>query len=137
MLEKIPSPQELTALLGEDLYAVWENLRRAIEEKYEMELLWDKGYSHWVYELKYRRGGKTLCTLNADDHDLGVQIIFGKDERARVEAIADELSAVVRETYENAHTFHDGKWVMFHPADASMTPDLIRLLGLKRRPNRK
>ena len=137
MLEKIPSAQDLTALLGEDLYAIWENLRLAIEEKYEMELFWDNGYSHWVYELKYRRGGKTLCTLNADAHDLGVQIIFGKAEREKVEAILGEFSDIVRETYDNAHTYHDGKWVMFHPTDTSMTPDLIRLLGLKRRPNRK
>ena len=36
-------------------------------------------------------------------------IIFGKDERIKVEEIRDELSSNVLETYDNAETFHDGK----------------------------
>ena len=137
MLETIPTHAEMTTLLGEELCNVWEELCKTIEKAYDMDQLWDKGYREWIYEYKYRRGGKTLCTLNADAHDLGVQIIFGKAEREKVEAILGEFSDIVRETYDNAHTYHDGKWVMFHPTDTSMTPELIRLLSLKRRPNRE
>ena len=127
----------LSALLGEEMFSLWKALCTAIEEKYETDRLWDKGYRDWVYEYKYRRGGKTLCTLYAKEHTIGLQIVFGKDERAKAEAVLDTLSPPVRETYENATTFHDGKWVMFLPGDESVFPDYMKLLTVKRRPNRK
>lgn len=137
MLESIPTAQEMTALLGSDLYQVWKELCRAIEEKYDMEPLWDKGYRDWVYEYKYRRGGKTLCTLYAKENAIGFLVIFGRDERTKWEAHRSEYAAPLCRIYDEAPTFHDGKWVMYFPADASMIDDLVRLLSLKRRPNRK
>ena len=64
-------------------------------------------------------------------------IIFGKDERAKVEEIRKEISPDVLETYDNAQTFHDGKWVMFEITDDSLLEDLKKLLLIKRKPNRK
>ena len=61
MLEKIPTTDEMTTLVGQDLYDVWQKLCTAIDEKYDMECLWNKGGKAWTYEYKYRRGGKTLC----------------------------------------------------------------------------
>jgi len=137
MLENIPTAQEMTVLFGEELYIVWNALCRAIDAQYDMERLWDKGYGEWVYEYKYRRGGKTLCTLYARERTIGMQIIFGKDERAKVEAIRCELSAETLSVYDEAHVYHDGKWVMFTPVDTSLFADFLKLLRIKRKPNRK
>ena len=68
---------------------------------------------------------------------LGFMIIFGKDERTKVEEIRKELSSDVLETYDNAQTFHDGKLVMFEITDDSLLGDLKKLLLIKRKPNRK
>ena len=137
MLETIPTHAEMTTLLGEELCNVWEELCKTIEKAYDMDQLWDNDYREWIYDYKYRRGGKTLCTLYAKEQDVGVQIIFGKDERAKVEAIRGEQSEEVWQTYEDARTYHDGKWVMFHPTDTAMFEDFMKLLRLKRRSNRK
>ena len=48
-----------------------------------------------------------------------------------------ELSSYVLETYYNAKTFHDGKWVMFNIIDNSIIEDLKKLLLVKRKPNKK
>ena len=63
MLAAIPKEEELTALVGEPLYAVWRKLCASIEERYDMDRTWNKGGKAWTYEYKYRRGGKTLCAL--------------------------------------------------------------------------
>lgn len=42
-----------------------------------------------------------------------------------------------QEIYDGAQTYHDGKWIMFEPVDTSLFHDFIRLLGIKRKPNRK
>ena len=137
MLDKIPDDSEMTALVGQKLYYIWQELCAAIDEKYDMDTLWGAGGKKWVYEYKYRRGGKTLCALYAKKDCIGFMVIFGKDERERFEASAGDYSPAVRQTYELAHTYHDGKWVMFEPADTSVLGDYIRLLGIKRKPNRK
>ena len=64
-------------------------------------------------------------------------IIFGKDERTKVEEIRNELSPSILETYDNAKTFHDGKWVMFEPKSTELLDDYVQLLTIKRKPNRK
>lgn len=137
MLGKIPDAEEMTALVGQSLYDVWNQLCMLIDEKYEMECQWNKGGKAWNYEYKYRRGGKTLCALYVRENCIGFMIIFGKDERAKFETERNNYSEQVQKIYDEAQTHRDGKWVMFEPTDTSMFHDFIKLLGIKRKPNRK
>ena len=117
MLENAPTQSTLMELLGQPLFKVWQELCSAIDEKYDMERLWNTGGKNWTYEYKYRRGGKTLCSLYAKSNCVGFMIIFGKDERAKFEDIRDMLSDSVCKRYDEAQTYRDGKWVMFEPTD--------------------
>ena len=137
MSEKIPSQSTMTDLLGQPLFEVWQKLCEVIDEKYEMERLWNAGGKNWIYEYKYRRGGKTLCSLYAKDNRSGFMIIFGKNEREKLEEIRDTLSDAVCRRYDEAKTYRDGKWVMFEPTDTSEFDDYMKLLAVKRKPNRK
>ena len=58
MLENIPTQSTMTELLGQSLFEVWQELCSVIEEKYDMERLWNTGGKNWTYEYKYRKGGK-------------------------------------------------------------------------------
>ena len=137
MLDSIPTPEQLAELVGKELYEVWHRLCALIDEKYDMERVWAAGGKAWTYEYKYRRGGKTLCALYARSDCVGFMVIFGKDERQRFEADHDSYSVEIQRLYDEARTYHDGKWLMFEPKDTSMFVDFMRLLGIKRRPNRK
>ncbi|MBD5148337.1 MAG: DUF3788 domain-containing protein [Oscillibacter sp.] len=137
MLNTIPSQEELAALVGEPLYDVWKKLCALIEETYDMDRLWGKGGKAWDYEYKYRRGGKTLCALYARENRVGFMIILGKDERAKFEADRENYAKEIQARYDGAKTYHDGKWIMFEPVDTSLFPDFLKLLNIKRRPNRK
>ena len=136
MLEKPPTNEEMVALMGKRLFDLWNDLRVLIEKKYEMEHLWNSGGKAWTYEYKYRRGGKTLCALYAKENCFGCMLIFGKDEREKFEANRKSYSLQVQNIYDEAKTYHDGKWVMFELTDRSLLPDLEKLLLIKRRPNR-
>ena len=137
MLENIPSRSAMIELLGQSLFEVWQELCSVIDGKYDMERLWNTGGKNWIYEYKYRRGGKTLCSLYAKSNCVGFMIIFGKGERAKFEEIRDTLSDSVCSRYDEAKTYRDGKWVMFEPTDISEFDDYIKLLAIKRKPNRK
>ena len=64
-------------------------------------------------------------------------IIFGKDERTKFEEIRHTLSDSVCRQYDEAKTFRDGKWVMFEPVNTDEFEDYMKLLAVKRKPNRK
>ena len=50
MLDTAPGAEQMTALVGETLYAAWNKLCELIDEKYEMERLWSSGGKAWTYE---------------------------------------------------------------------------------------
>ena len=137
MLDKCPSEKEIISLVGKPLYNIWLSLTESIDAKYEMERLWNSGGKMWKYEYKYRRGGKTLCALYARENCIGFMVIFGKDERTKFEEERDCYSKETQTVYDKAQTFHDGKWMMFEPTDTSEFDDYIKLLAIKRKPNRK
>lgn len=78
-----------------------------------------------------------MCALYAGENRVGFMVILGKDERLKFEADRENYSKEIREIYDEAQTYHDGKWIMFEPADTSLFGDFIRLLRIKRKPNRK
>lgn len=86
MLDTMPTSEEIIALVGKSLYGVWNDLCALINERYDMECLWNKGGKAWKYEYKYRRGGKTLCALYAKENCVGFMVVLGKDERLKFEA---------------------------------------------------
>lgn len=137
MLDKMPNMDDMTALIGQSLYDVWQKLCAAIDEKYDMDCIWNSGGKAWTYEYKYRRGGKTLCALYARENCVGFMVILGKDERVKFESVRNEYSESVQKAYDDSKTYHDGKWLMFEPVDTSLFGDFMQLLAIKRRPNRK
>ena len=137
MLDIRPNAEQMTALVGKSLYEVWNNLCALINERYDVERLWNKGGKAWKYEYKYRRGGKTLCALYARENCVGFMVILGKDERLKFEKDRENYGEEVQRIYDETKNYHDGKWMMFEPTDTSLFNDFIRLLGIKRKPNRK
>lgn len=129
--------EELERLVGIDRVNIFYDIVDEITKLYNMEQIWNNAGKKWTYEYKFRKSGKTLCAFYFKENALGFMIIFGKDERNKVEEIRDELSSDVLETYDNAETFHDGKWVMFDITNNSIIEDLKKLLIIKRKPNKK
>ena len=95
MLDKIPNVEEMTALIGQSLYDIWNKLCALFDEKYDMECLWNKGGKVWIYEYKYCRGGKTLCALYARENSVGFMIILGKDEQLKFDIDRNNYSKEV------------------------------------------
>lgn len=134
---QIPASEVIESLIGKELYQIWSALCLLIEQRYEMERLWNNGGKKWKYEYKYRRGGKTLCALYAKEKVLGFMVILGKGERDKFEIQRELFSKEVQMLYDEATTYHDGKWIMFELKNTGLFSDIERLLQIKRQPNRK
>ncbi|MEZ3420579.1 MAG: DUF3788 domain-containing protein [Eubacterium sp.] len=129
--------EEIEYLIGMDKARTFYAIADEITKLYDMEQIWNNGGKKWTYEYKFRKSGKTLCAFYFKENTLGFMIIFGKNERAKVEEIRNELSSDVLKTYDHAQIFHDGKWVMFDITNCSILQDLKKLLLIKKKPNKK
>ena len=132
-----PTQNTLEELIGLNKTNIWNKLVASIDNLYEVDKTWNKGFGDWIYEYKYRRGGKTLCTFYAKNDIANLLIILGKAEREKLELKREELSEKMLTLYDETKTYHDGKWLWI-PIDESLSfNDVIALLKIKRRPNRK
>ncbi len=127
---------EIMTAIGKDKYSAWLEYRKMVESLYNMDILEGNGGKKWDFELKYRRGGKTLCCMYFKQDVFGFMIIFGSAERDKVEVIRETLNENIINQYDNAQTYHDGKWVMFDICDTTDIKDIEKLLYIKRKPNK-
>lgn len=132
-----PSSSAVKELIGSDKSKIWDNLTASIEELYDTDRIWNKGFGDWIYEYKYRRGGKTLCAFYAKQDIANILIILGKAEREKFELQREKFSEQILSIYNESQTYHDGKWLWI-PIDEKLSiEDILNMLKIKRRPNRK
>jgi len=125
-------------MLGDSSFA-WEKLAGHVRFHYIMDEIWDEGKpTHKHYNnLYFRHGGKTLITLCVREGYFIASIVFGKDERAKFDEQRESFGEAVCKEYDVTETYHDGKWLGFDVHDDSLIDDIIRLIHIKRKPNRK
>ena len=121
MLDIIPGPEQMTALVGTSLYGVWKQLCALIEERYEMDPVWEKAGKRGPMSINTAGAEKTLCALYARENCIGFMVILGKEERLKLKKAGSLHRGSSKEVYEEAQTYHDGKWMMFEPTDTALS----------------
>lgn len=134
---EMPLNSEIRELIGLSKSNIWNSLTASIDRLYDMERIWNKGFGDWVYEYKYCRGGKTLCTFYAKQNVANLLIIFGKTEREKFELQRNVFSEQILALYDTTETYHDGKWLWIPLDEKLLSDDILNMLKIKRKPNRK
>lgn len=134
--DNMPGAQALADWLGEEMYSRWEQVTNLIADRYPGVFVpeWLFGGKKHGWNLRYKKS-KSFCTLIPEFRRFMIQIVLGAAEREKTEAILQELTPQVSETYEAATTYHDGKWLFFPVDSDAVICDVERLLAVKRRPS--
>ena len=132
-----PARSEIENLIGKNAMGIWEQLETTIDQQYEMDKYWNKGFGDWIYEYKYRKSGKTLCTFYAKQDVANLLIILGKTEREKFERQREYFSEELLTLYESTQIHYDGKWIWIPIDEKLEMDDILKLLKIKRRSNRK
>ena len=132
--------KEVKFMLGNASLA-WEKLTGYIRFDYIMDEIWAEGKPTHKNRnnLYFKRGGKSLTIFGIREGYFIVCIVLGKDERAKFDEQRESFGEIVCKEYDNAENLHDGKWLGFDVYDDNpgLIDDIIRLLHIKRKPNRK
>ena len=129
---------DVIALLG-DASTAWEKLVGYIRFNYEMDENWAEGkptHKHFN-NLFIKRSGKALLSLHLRDGFFLVSVTFGGNECDKFEKQRASFGETVRNEYDTAEILHDGKWLGFEVRNDSLIDDIIHLVQIKRKPNRK
>ena len=130
--------EEVKSMLGFASPA-WEKLLGYIRYHYVMDEKWAEGKpTHKHYNnLFIRRSGKSFIGLSLRDGYFIATITLGKIEQEKFNEQRAAFAEEVRKQFDDAEALHDGKWLGFKVFDESLIDDIIRLLHIKRKPNRK
>ena len=88
----------------------------------------------WEYgwNVKFKRSGKSLCTIYPRDGHFTVLVVIGKKEREAVESILHGCTPGLRDIYEQTKSGNGQKWLMIDLEDKDeMYADVFRLIGIR------
>lgn len=130
-----PTDRELAQWLGDEAYEYWIQVTRLIDRSYPDIFVpeWLFGGRKHGWSLRYRKS-KSFCTLIPEKNRFMLLVVFGAEERARVEPVKGTLSQRTRREYDGATTYHDGKWLLLAVDTGRVVEDVMRLLAVKRKP---
>jgi len=131
-----PTEEEIISFIGEPAKEAWREIRQFLEDHYDLEpetLFYGAKYG-WT--IRYRKGGKTLCSLFPEKGGFTVLITLGRRESEKALSIRDELSSKIRKLLGDTKQLHDGRWLWIRLLTASDTEDVKKLLQIKRKPKK-
>jgi len=132
---KPPTPTQIEAWIGKNAYGFWTRVTKLIERNYPNVFTpeWLFGGKKHGWSLRYKKG-KSFCTLIPERKRFALLIVFGAEERGKMATIRHELSSQTGKDYDEATTYHDGKWLFLTVDAGNMLTDVKKLLAVKRKP---
>jgi hypothetical protein len=130
-----PDDSEIGAWLGRDAFKYWKDVTELIEKYYPNVFTpeWLFGGKKHGWTLRYKKS-KSFCTLIPEKNRFALLIVFGTEERAKVEAVRNGLSQHTQKEYDKATTYHDGKWLLLTIDTEKIIEDVMQFLAIKRKP---
>lgn len=89
---------------------------------------WEKGWN-----VKFKKAGKTLCTVYPRECYFTVMIVIGTKEKAPVEAILPECTMELSDLYHQTKEGNGQRWLMIDLEDKdNLYQDVLRLIQIRR-----
>jgi hypothetical protein len=130
--EHVPTRDDIASALGPAAARLWAHVTRYVEESYGIEPTYVPPSRNYGWDVKYRKGGKTLLSLTPDEGGFTALVVLGEKETEAVRAL--ELGDHVRRVFDEARQLRDGRW-LFVPVESDRDADDVEaLLAVKRRP---
>jgi hypothetical protein len=138
MINKVhkPTEEEIQAYIGKQASKAWQMIKWFIKDSYDIPpetIFYGKKYG-WT--VRYRKSGKTLCSLFPEKGAFTVLIVLGGKEAEKALTIRDELSARVDEILGATEQLHDGRWLWIRVSRDMDVDNIKKLLMIKKRPKK-
>lgn len=129
-----PTEEEILSFIGDSAKGAWVQIRRFIADHYG--LVSDTVFygAKYGWTIRYRKSGKTLCSLFPEKGAFTVLIVLGGKESEIAASLREELGPKVQKLIGDTKQLHDGRWLWIRLLTTSDVDDVIKLLQVKRKP---
>ncbi|QNL44854.1 DUF3788 domain-containing protein [Oscillibacter hominis] len=125
-----PTLAEFSAYVDSPL---WEQLHGHLKTTYgvvpKLEHSVCSGAPGW--NLKYKKGGRALCTLYPAQGRFTCLVSIGGREAPEAEELLCTCTEDVRTLYEQAKPFQGGRWLMIDVTTPEILEDVMALIALR------
>lgn len=125
-----PAFEEVAAYVHSRL---WEQARQALESEFHVapRLEYSGCSMQKGWNVKYRKSGKSLCTLYPMDGYFLALVVIGQKEEASMPSVLPELKEETQALYCHTPFSLGGRWLMLKVEDEASLKDLIFLVRLR------
>lgn len=89
---------------------------------------WERGWN-----VKFKKAGKSLCTVYPREGYFTVLVVVGKKEKAAVEEMLSDCTAHLQQVYHQTQEGNGQRWLMIGLEDQDgLYNDLLRLIQIRR-----
>ncbi len=131
-----PTLNQIAEHIGSPL---WQELCGFVETAYgsrpKIEYSTCSGAPGW--NVKYKAGGRALCTLYPHEGYYTCLICIGPKEATEAELALTACRPYTRELFQNAGALNGARWLMIDVKSRDILEDAQRLLRVRTKPNEK
>lgn len=127
---KAPSLGEISAFVKNELF---DKVRDKIETELKVtpRLEYSSCSAQKGWNIKYKKGGRSLCTLYPMDGFFISLVVMGRREEEHMPLILPALSAQTQALYERTPFSLGGRWLMLTVHDEERFHDLLSLVKVR------
>jgi hypothetical protein len=129
--DHVPTESEIAEALGRSA-RLWARLTTYLADAYGIEPTYVPPSKSYGWDVKYRKGGRTLVSLTPDRGGFTALVVLGERESEAARAL--DLGDHVRGVFDSARQLRDGRWLFVPVESARDVEDVERLLAVKRKP---
>jgi len=135
--DNVPDIEDIRRFIG-DKVGLWDDLTDYLRDTYKVkpDLDYSRCSAQPGWNIKYKRSGKSLCTIYPMDGYFIALVVVGNKEEQTVKDHCNErlFTPYVSELYKATGFSAMGKWLMIKVTNREVLEDVKKLVGIRIKP---
>jgi len=125
-----PTMDILSAFVNNEL---WDEFCQFIESNYSRtsQIEFSRCSMQKGWNVKYKKSGKSLCTLYPMAGFFIALVVIGEKEKAEADIFTANCSNYIRELYRNTPYSCGGRWLMIEVKESTVLNDVMKLIQIR------
>ncbi|MGF7057978.1 DUF3788 domain-containing protein [Brassicibacter mesophilus] len=128
-----PTYEEIFNYMDEYTQRMWQDVNSFIQNEYNAspKIMYSKCSGKPGWNIKYKKSGKSLCTLYPEKHGFVTLVVITLDLVPMIESLSHEFDEEVLELMKTAKPFNGTLWLMIQVHNFTIVDNIKHLLVLK------
>jgi hypothetical protein len=132
-----PDSKEIISFIGDQVATKWLEMEDFLKTHYDFKPETVFYGNKYGWTVRYRKSGRTLCSLFPEKDSFTVLITLGKGESELVLSMKDELSSQILNLIKESRQLRDGRWLWIRILKVNDITDIKKILAVKRKPKKQ